>query len=296
MKPAFALIGPGKVGCAVSQRLYRAGYPVSAVIGRSRERAQEACRFIGCADDLGSTDIGRALGAQLILIAVPDDHIAATAGTLLQGEPVLSGKTLIHFSGLHLASCMRPEGEKVATLSLHPLLPFANREMASRKLCGCPCALEGDRSSIELGLRLVEALGGKAFPIASAHKALYHAAACITSNYLVTLLATAEQLTRSCGLPAEGSLELLLPLAQATLDNVREFGSEQGLTGPIVRGDVATVARHLEALAQTSPENLAAYLALAERTVTFAEHSLRLDSRAAGQIRDLLGNTAKSKN
>ncbi len=148
MKPDIALIGPGKVGCAFSRQLQLAGYPIVAVIGRNQNRAVEACRFIGCAVDSASTELSRALQARLILIAVPDDEITRTVETLCH-EQQLKGRTLIHFSGLHPSSCM--QADAAATLSIHPLLSFADRNLAVQRLQNCPCALEGDSNSLSLG-------------------------------------------------------------------------------------------------------------------------------------------------
>lgn len=288
MKPAIALIGPGKVGCAISHRLRQAGYPFTAVIGRSLERASEACRFIGCPTDLATTELTCASKAQVILLAVPDDHIESTATALHASLKSLAGKTLIHFSGLHRAECMQRSENPVPTLSIHPLLPFADRSLASQRLTGCPCALEGDKDAMSLGAELIKAFDGQAFPIKSDKKLLYHAAACIASNHFVTLLAGAESLLAECGIPGNEGLSLLSPLLQTTLDNVIKLGTEQGLTGPIVRGDTATVASHVEALAQTSPEQLASYLMMAEQTVSLAERSNRLDKQSAHKLQVLL--------
>lgn len=292
MKPDIALIGPGKVGCAISHRLCQSGYPITAVIGRDIERATDACQFIGCATDVATTDLTRASQARVILLAVPDDQISAVAATLNSKANNLTGKTLVHFSGLHEASCMQKNGEPqtFSTISIHPLLPFADRTLASRRLSGCPCALEGDEGSITLGTELISAFDGQPFLIKSDKKALYHAAACISSNHLVTLLSGAETLLAECGIPKSEGLSLLSPLLQATLDNVRKLGTEQGLTGPIVRGDISTVAKHIDALSKTSQEQLNSYLVLADQTVSLAEKSTRLNKQSVHDLHFFLQN------
>ena len=286
MRPDIALIGPGKVGCAISRRLYRSGYPITAVIGRDIERATDACQFIGCTTNVATTDLTRASQARVILLAVPDDHISAVSATLNSKANSLTGKTLVHFSGLHKASCMQKEGETQAfsTISIHPLLPFADRTLASQRLSGCPCALEGDEISMALGTELITAFEGQPFLIKSDKKDLYHAAACKSSNYLVTLLSGAETLLAECGISKAEGLSLLSPLLRATLDNVIKLGTEQGLTGPIVRGDMATVAKHIDAMAQISNEQLNSYLVLADQTVSLARKSTRLDEHTAQKL------------
>jgi predicted short-subunit dehydrogenase-like oxidoreductase (DUF2520 family) len=292
MKPDIALIGPGKVGCAISHRLYQAGYPITAVIGRHIERAIDACQFIGCPSDVATTDLTRASHARVILLAVPDDQIENVAATLHSKSNKLAGKTLIHFSGLHKASCMQVNRgpQTCTTMSIHPLLPFADRDLASQRLTGCPCALEGDEGNMALGTELITAFDGQPFLIKSDKKALYHAAACISSNFLVTLLSGAESLLAECGISKTEGLAILSPLLQATLDNVAKLGTEQGLTGPIVRGDILTVSKHIEALSQTSQELLNSYLILADQTVSLAESSTRLDDQSAQELHLFLQN------
>lgn len=292
MKPGIALIGPGKVGSAVARRLLLAGYPIQAVIGPDLDRAADSCRFIGCPSDLASTEISATGTASIILLAVPDDQIARLAKEVCERTPSLAEKTLIHFCGLHPASIMQTGNRQVATLSIHPLLPFADRQIASERLIGCPCALEGDEQSILLGAELVKALGGRPFLIASDKKALYHASACIASNFLITLQATAAELLAECGIEADQAIQLLLPMVQATLDNVAKLGPEKGLTGPIVRGDEGTVALHLSALENTPTDSFELYKLLGSRTVALAEKSTRLSSEQADKIQRLFKSSA----
>lgn len=285
MRPAIALIGPGKVGCAVTQRLRTAGYPVVAVVGRDQARVQAACRFIGCPETVASLTLAQAVKAKIILLAVPDDQIENQAKELQALAPLATDQTLIHFSGLHPAALMRQPCSAAKTLSIHPLLPFADRKRASEQLTGCPCALEGDSAALSQGQELITAIGGTAFPIASDKKALYHTAACIASNFFVTLLGTARDLLSQCGLAEEQALPLLLPLIQASLDNAKTLGPEAGLTGPIVRGDRRTVQQHQQALESLAPELLPLYRLLGEKTVELAVKSGRLP---LAQAKDLL--------
>lgn len=290
MNPDVALIGPGKVGCAVTQRLQMAGYPISAVIGRDLDRAIDGCGFIGCSAAVASTNLETANQSEIILLAVPDDQITGLTKELAEQSPSLTGKTLIHFSGLHAAEIMKTANHGAATLSIHPLLPFANRQIASERLTNCPCALEGDERSIPLGTALIKAFRGQPFRIDSEKKALYHASACIASNFLVTLQAVAAELLVECGIEAEQAIPLLLPLVQASIDNVATLGPEQGLTGPIVRGDTGTVAAHLSALGNSSKNLRELYKQLGGLTTRLAEKSTRLPSKQAEQIQRLLNS------
>lgn len=288
MKPSIALIGPGKVGCAVAQRLLQADYSLQAVIGRDLQRAIDACRFIGCPETVAGTDLAQSAEAEIVLLAVPDDQIQELAKKLPTRPNHDTDQVLIHFSGLHTASIMRNTDAANLCLSIHPLLPFANRLLASQKLTGCPCALEGDEAAIPLGEELVSAFGGQPFCIGTDQKALYHAGACIASNFFVSLIATAADVLSMCHIDPETAASLLLPLVQASLDNVERLGTQQGLTGPIVRGDLGTVAAHIFALQESAPELLPLYQLLGTKTLELAEKSTRLPQQQAEQLHRLI--------
>lgn len=292
MTTPFALIGPGRVGCAVSKRLLLADFPLQAVVGTSLAAARDACEFIGCDIVTATTDIGMAAPAPLILVAVPDDAIASVAHQLQSQHCLDPATVLLHFSGVHPADIMRYPDSPAALGCLHPLLPFADRQMATEEL---PCAafsLEGDLPARERAAAIVQLFEAKAFTINAGHKHLYHAAACIASNYLVTLIDQASRMLAVCGINPEETIELLSPLLTATLQNFQTQGPHQGLTGPIVRGDIGTIKLHLEALQQASPSigggPLPLYCALGQRTVILAKASGRLDAIKATEISALL--------
>ena len=289
MKPTIALIGPGRVGSAVAKRLYAAGYQLTVVVSRHRQRAIEACQFIGCPSDVATDKLAPANSAELLLIAVPDDRIQSVARQIQSNCDSKKPRSLIHFSGLHPASIMRSSDRPTTLLSLHPLLPFANREKGYKALDQCPCAIESDvRQGILLGKELATAMGGIPFTVAADKKALYHAAACISSNYVVTLIAVARNLLIQCGIGKEQATPLLLPLMRAAFTNVEELGVEQGLTGPIVRGDTGTVIKHLQQLKNEAPEILNLYRSLGIETATIGEQSQRLSSQKATSMKNIL--------
>lgn len=287
MTPAITLIGPGRVGCAVARKLFLSGYRIAAVIGRDLTATQEAASFIGCDPGCATTELLHASRGEIILLAVADDQIETLARQLQQSDDLVEGLTLVHFSGLKPASCMAAGQMNIRMASLHPLLPFASRESAISKLQGCPCAVEGDQSALPQVEELVRAIGGTPFQIRDTDKALYHAAACITSNYLVTLTATARDLLTTCGFEQQQALELLRPLLKATSDNLLHLSPENALTGPIVRGDTGTVTRHLEALGTDSPEMTRLYRELGKATVKLALNSSRLPALPATQLAQL---------
>lgn len=288
MKPALVLIGPGRVGCAISHLLQKAGYPISAVIGRDQSRTEAAIRFIGCDTKVATTDLGAASQGDILLLGLPDDQLAEFATHLADVTKLSLNATLIHFSGLHPAKVLEPQQKGSGLLSIHPLLPFADRELALDNLKQCPCAIEGDQDRLVLGEELVRAFGGDPFFLPSAAKQSYHAAACIASNFMVSLTACARDLLTDCGLDPKQAMHLLAPIHRATSANILALGPEQALTGPIVRGDSGTVAIHLKELESKSAELADLYRCLARETLKLALNSKRLEETKALEIQELL--------
>ena len=301
MKQTIALIGPGRVGCAIAKRLYQAvwllesadqaSYPITAVVGRDQQKAVAACEFIGCSADCATTELDGLATAGIILLAVPDDKIASLAKKLQTLNSCSADTTFIHFSGLHPAEIMHQHNSAAQLLSLHPLLPFADAHSGFVNLDHCPCALEGDEAILALGEQLVRSIGGQSFMIKGEQKALYHTAASIASNFLVTLIAWAQDLLTHCKIDKPEALSLLMPLVQASVENIKTKGPEQALTGPIVRGDGETLRKHLEELEKTVPDQREAYLKLARMTLDLAEKSGRLDNSSASNLRTVLDST-----
>ncbi|MBW6509330.1 MAG: DUF2520 domain-containing protein [Desulfuromonadales bacterium] len=296
MNSRFALIGPGRVGAAIARTLFEKGFQPVAIIGRNAHTAHEACSFIGCDVDLATTDLHAAAPAKLILIAVPDDQIAAVARQLHLKQIAQSDSVLLHFSGVHPAAIMRQPQGQTFLFSLHPLLPFADRKQAYERLSRVSYFGEGDVAAYSAAATLCNALGGQLQFISSQMKHLYHAAACLASNYLVTLIAEAGSLLEECGIdPARGDT-CLLPLLEATLHNVATCGTKKGLTGPIVRGDIGTLTAHLQALETSTTGLLDLYCLLGNRTVQLAEGSGRISTSMAEKIRDLLNERIFTSN
>lgn len=287
-KATIVLIGPGRVGQAVTRLLWEAGHEIRAIISRDSARALAAARFVG-APGAATTDLARAAEGDIVLIALPDDHIAAMAARLRRHEHLRPGTLLIHFSGLHPASILLgEEGPALRALSIHPLQPLADAVMGVRNLPGSPFALEGAEDLLSLGETLVEEIGGDPFRISSVQKPLYHAAACMASNYMVALTAAAGQILGACGLDEPTSLQLLAPLVRNTAQNLAALGPEVALTGPISRGDARTVAKHLKALTEVPAELTDIYKVMGRKTVEVAREKGTLEEEEAQKILKLL--------
>lgn len=288
MSRRIALIGPGRIGQAVTRLLCEAGHEIVAVIGRDPARAKAAARFIGHAE-AATTDPGRVSGADLVLFALPDDLIGPVAADLRHSGKLAPGTVLLHFSGLHPASILLgEEGPALGALAIHPLQTFADAVVGVRNLPGTPCAVEGEAALLPLAEELVADLGGRPFVIDREHKPLYHAAACLASNYLVALTNAACELLGACGFGRDQAFELLSPLLRGTLNNLSTLGPVAALTGPISRGDTRTVARHLKAMEPLPADLNRLYRALGRQTANVARQKGTLEAKKEAELRVLL--------
>lgn len=258
--PHLAVIGAGRAGRSLARAAERAGLDFELA---GREDALACCRR-----------------SEIALLCVPDAQIAPASATVAAAIPPLgfvghvSGAT-----GLDALFAARQRGAEV--FSLHPLQTLPDGEA---DLSGAACAISGSsRSARELIRALAEALGMRPFEIREEDRAIYHAAACVASNFLVALAESAARLLAEAG--GEEPRELLAPLVLRTAANWSERGAE-ALTGPIARGDEETVQRHLAALEQSAPELVPLYTVLASRTRALAlgDEAARA-ATAAGETR-----------
>lgn len=242
--PALAVVGPGRVGRAVARAAADAGLEVSLA---GRRDALAACERAGAG-----------------LLCVPDGAIEAACQTVARAVPPL--RFLGHTSGATPLSALSSASDRgVQTFSLHPLQTIPD---GGATLTGAPCAVSGDsEDALALARALALALGMRPFEVREEGRAAYHAAACMASNFLVALEESAAGLMAAAGV--EDPRELLSPLVLQTAANWSERGGS-ALTGPIARGDRATVDRHQEALAVLAPELAELYRALAARTADLA--------------------------
>lgn len=280
---ALNIIGAGKLGRTLGRLAVASGkYRLQDCVARSVASAQTAVDFIGAGR--ACSRLAEVRPAALTLLAVPDDAIAATAHALADSGVVLSGAVVFHASGAaeaELLAPLRAAGAHIA--SLHPAFSFADPARAVAQFAGTLCALEGDAAALPLLRELAAAIGAQPFALAPGGKAAYHAALSVASNYLVTLADIARQLALQGGVDAALLPALLGPLMQGSLANALALGPQAALTGPIVRGDAATVARHLAVLpAELQP----VYRALGERTVALAGE--RLPAEAGQRLLALL--------
>lgn len=258
-KPRVAIVGPGNLGSALAISLRGAGYRIEAIVGRSRQTARS----------LGERVAARAFNtseADLVWFCVPDSEIGKAAGNFA-GRYDWKGKIALHSSGALTSDELRVLQRKGALVaSVHPLMTFVKGSHPCLK--GVPFAIEGDRLAVRAARRIVRDLGGEAYAIRKRDKAAYHAWGTFASPLLTALLATTEHVAGLAGVQPKAARRKMNGILAQTLSNYVARGAAAGFSGPIVRGDVETVRKHLKVL-RRAPAAREVYLALAKAAVEF---------------------------
>jgi predicted short-subunit dehydrogenase-like oxidoreductase (DUF2520 family) len=264
-KPTVSIVGAGRVGGAIGLALARAGYTITAAWSRSRAGRQRAHNLLGVpvlepADTAAAGDV--------VFLSVPDDALAGMAEQIAAG--VHKGQFVVHTSGGMPVATLAPLEDAGARIgSLHPLQTVPDAQRGAEALQGAAVAVTSDDAERLALMRLARAWGGRPFVLADDAKRVYHAAAVFASNYVVSTVWAATTLFQQIGIRNAG--DLLSPLVRATVDNVLQRGGPKSITGPVARGDVELVRRHVDALRQADRADGAiadAYGALARMTAS----------------------------
>ena len=276
------VIGTGRVGAVLGAALARAGHHVVAVSAVSERSVANAGRMLPGVPIKQPLEVLEA--ADLVLLTVPDDTLPGlVSGLASTGAPV-AGRLLAHTSGRHGAAVLEPATRQGALpMAIHPVMTFTGRPDDLDRLAGVCFGVTAPDPVLPAAEALVIEMGGEPVVIDEANRALYHAGLASAANHLVALVAQSADLLRAAGV-AEPS-RMLTPLLFAALDNALRLG-DAGLTGPVARGDADTVAGHIAALRDTSPEALRAYVALARLT---ADRALAAGILSAPDAQRLLG-------
>lgn len=287
-KPVVAIVGAGKVGSTLGILLCRRGYPMAGVYSRTLSSARLLAERLGTRAEPDPVPLTRE--ADLVLITTSDGAIGPVTAQIAAGGGFRPGQVVAHASGALSSEVLAPaRAAGAAVVSVHPLQTFAEVETAVQHLPGSFFALEGDEAALPLARQMVEDLGGRYFFIRAHDKPLYHAAACIACNYLVALLHLATGLYHQFGLDREEAFAALEPLVAGTFRNIARVGVAPALTGPIARGDDATVRGHLVALEPLGSEIADLYRRLGLYTVKVALEKGSIGEREAARLRDALG-------
>lgn len=261
MKNRIGIIGAGVVGTAVGVVLWEKGYEITGVVDQKSESTKELVDRIGCTSYPSPQEVSRS--ADILFITTSDTAIQGVVDTLADRRAFCAGQIVIHMSGAQSSEILdRAKEFDARVLSVHPLQSFAGLDRAIENLPGSVFSIEGDEAAYDSAVQIVEALEGEYFFIDRKAKPLYHAGACVVSNYLVTVVDLGIKLLEAAGIPGNMAAQALLPLIKGTVKNIENVGIPQALTGPIARGDLGTVKQHLDSLEEIAPEliNLYSYL------------------------------------
>jgi predicted short-subunit dehydrogenase-like oxidoreductase (DUF2520 family) len=261
--PSVFIMGAGVVGTALAAGLVRAGVPVTGLHGRQVQLTDAARASSGVVGVVSSTgEIPESLSeSDAVLIAVRDDRVSDVAARLVDEGRLRPRQILLHASGANPArSILGPAVPYVRAVgTLHPLVSFADARVAVEGLREVAFGIEGDEPARAVAQRLAGALGAQSVILEADNLALYHAGAVIASNYVVAMADAARSLLVKAGVPAEQALPVLIPLLASVVQNLARVGLPGALTGPVERGDVTVVERHLAALAARAPELVQLY-------------------------------------
>ena len=263
------LVGAGHVGRALGRLFHASGvFAPQDLLTRSPASARQAADFIGAGAPAAT--LAGMRPARVWLLAVNDDQIAPVCAALAAAHD-LRGAVIFHCSGAKASSelqAARDAGALVA--SVHPIRSFADPGKVAREFGGTFCGIEGDAQALAVLAPAFEAIGARLVAIDPAAKTVYHAAAVFASNYLVTVLDASLRAYQAAGVPEDVARELARPLAEETLANVFRLGPAAALSGPVARGDFATVARQQAALTQWDAPTGQLYEALVAPTTDLA--------------------------
>jgi len=277
-------IGAGTTGTALGVRLSQKGWPVVAVSSRTLSSAQKLaglvpnCQVCHTAQELADA-------AELVFITTPDDVVAQVCGEVQWRE----GQSVVHCSGAHSVDILEPARKLGAAVgSFHPLQTFADVDQAVENLPGSTFALEAEEPLLSTLKELTSLLNGNWVELKPGDKVLYHAAAVFACNYLVTLVKLALDLWLDFGVSPEEATRALLPLLKGTIKNIDTIGLPDCLTGPVARGDLGTIERHLSSLEARNSSLLTTYKELGLQTIPIALAKGKIDERKAEEMKALL--------
>ncbi|WP_058534301.1 Rossmann-like and DUF2520 domain-containing protein [Legionella saoudiensis] len=243
------LIGAGRLGKNIAYALNAAQIITSLrICNRNLTSAVQACEDIGVG--LAVAELKQLPEADVTWLCCNDDVIAQLVAELAREANLKPGSFVVHSSGVLNSSLLAPlKHLGCSVASFHPLKAFKLGYVDASAFHQVDCVLEGDAAVCDWLKTSFTQLGAYVSNMLPQNKAMYHAAACIASNYLVTLMAYSEELLVNAGLPVEQTRRMLTNLAQGNINNIQHVASiNEALTGPLARGDINTITLHLEAL------------------------------------------------
>jgi predicted short-subunit dehydrogenase-like oxidoreductase (DUF2520 family) len=266
-RPRITIVGAGNLGSTLATCLHQAGYAIDQIVFRNSRAARRKAKVLARKVGARAVAIARVeIKADLVWFCVPDDAIAQVVHSLAERAD-WKGRVALHSSGALTSdelAVLRRRGAQVA--SVHPMMTFVAGSQPA--LAEVPFAIEGDAAAVRATRAIVKNLGGKAYAIRKLDKVAYHAWGTFASPLLTALLVTTEQMASAAGVSRREAKRRMLPILQQTLANYAALDAAGSFSGPIVRGDVETIRRHLGLLRKV-PAAREVYVALARAAVLY---------------------------
>jgi predicted short-subunit dehydrogenase-like oxidoreductase (DUF2520 family) len=261
-KPHIAIVGAGNLATALTVSLRAAGYGIEQIISRAGGASLRRARRLAREVEAGAVSASQVqpIEAKIVWFCVPDHAIAHAAESLSKGT-AWKGKVALHSSGALTSDelvALRRRGAAVA--SVHPLMTFVRGSRPA--LAEVPFAIEGDSKAARIARSIIRDLRGWAFSIGKEQKQLYHAWGMFVSPLFTALLASSEDVAAAAGINRKAARAKMLPILMQTLANYARLGAPGSFSGPIARGDLETVKKHLTVLREIAGAR-EVYIALA---------------------------------
>ena len=284
----FAIVGCGRLGTNLGGQLQAAGHTAVGLSAKHIRSIQESTEFIN-AKIIDTCPWKVTAMAGVVFITTPDDVIEQTCQQIIDNNGLRHNSIVYHCSGSLSSSILKSAidaGHSVG--SFHPLQSFPVKHLSSNPFENIYISVEGMKTANELGKIIAADLKAQVTEVSTDGKTLYHAAAVVASNYLVTLLELARQLNIHAGIPDNIALKVLKPLIQGTLNNIENQGVTNALTGPISRGDLRTIQNHVFSISQVMPDFIKLYNTLGQYTIPIAEAQQNISEETAMKLRENL--------
>ncbi len=280
MKASYSIIGCGKVGTALCEYLHKAGYTPVGLSDHKYKNAKETLRITEIKKKVFLSEKPYEVidTADIVIITTPDGTIEEICKSLSTKKCFKENSVILHCSGSLPSTILSSASESGASVgSMHPLQSFASKENPENPFYDIIMSVEGEKKALKTAIKIAESLKAKPVPIKTDAKTLYHASAVVASNYLVTLIDLAYKLIGKAGVAENDAFEVLKPLINGTLNNIKNKGPQNSLTGPVIRGDTKTVLTHINEINEKASELNKLYKVLGLYTLGIAEKELSDD-------------------
>lgn len=283
-----AIIGAGIVGTAVGHILQKKGYEIVSVASRTENSLKRASAYINSKFTLNPVEATSEV--EIILITTKDDQIKEVCANIANNYESLEGKIFLHMSGALSNNVLESAQQKEAEIgSFHPIQTFASIDGAIENLPGSVFGVTVGQKIFPIVDKLVRDLGGKSLKIDDDKKPIYHAAACVVCNYLVALMHFGQGFYQAMGISPEDALKSFWPLVKGTISNIEKLGTAKALTGPIARGDIGTIEKHLKEMEKIAPDKIDLYKKFGVYTIQVAMEKGTIKDEQAQKLLEILG-------